>query len=447
MKKSVILADNSYTIRRIVELSFSEEEDIDLISFDTGLNIKEKILEIKPSVVLVDIKLPELDGYEICRFINTTAELKDTKVFLIKGGFEPVDEGQLKDLTYVDFVTKPFDSKALVSQIKDMVSGEQAETVPTQETRIPSSLPEDIPSVDGIEDERGNIDFSDMEENLDTEKFFGDGNTQNSDSIISDDVLPSEEITQGAGSDDAEDNLSPDLSEDISNPFVGESSIEGEDNELGNEEKKIRENIKKQEEELNIGSLTMDEIDIKKEIEKREITDNSVNKEDSSESGKNIVENKTAPISIENIDDSQLENVFSPKQGKNTFEEPPLPQREETKETIPEEPEPTAHATDENSSDNQKENIERVLSEMKSTQTKDSPGHEAVVEKIESEESPFQPTGIPDKDVITKNVEDKLSKAVQEILWEIVPPLAEKLINEEIEKIDKKLDKELTPQS
>ena len=101
-KKTIILADNSYTIRRIVELSFAEEEGVDLISFENGLNLKEKIVETKPAVVLVDIKLPEWNGYDVCKFINDTEELKETKVFLMKGGFEPIDENILKDLKYID---------------------------------------------------------------------------------------------------------------------------------------------------------------------------------------------------------------------------------------------------------------------------------------------------------------------------------------------------------
>ena len=103
-KEAIFLADNSYTIRRIVELSFAEEENVELISFENGLNLKDKLLEIKPRVVLVDIKLPEFNGYETCKFINETEELKDTQVFLMKGGFEPTDENLLKN--YFDVLWK-----------------------------------------------------------------------------------------------------------------------------------------------------------------------------------------------------------------------------------------------------------------------------------------------------------------------------------------------------
>jgi len=452
MKKSVILADNSYTIRRIVELSFSEEEDIDLISLDTGLNIKEKILEIKPSVILADIKLPETNGYEICRFINNNEKLKAAKVFLIKGGFEPVDEAQLKDLTYVDFITKPFDSKALVSRIKDLLSTDQAELQPTQETEIPSSIPEDIPSIDGVEDVGEDISFSDIGENIDTEKFFGDNETQSREPI-SDEVQPSEEITQGAGNEESDDKLSPDFSDELENPFEGDNSISVDSSDLSTEEREIRANIKKQEEELNIGSLTMEEINIENEIKKRENSELQQKDNNTEEVSKSIVENISAPSSIEDIDDSQLENVFSPKQEQPIIEEPPKPQREETKKTIPDISETTIDTPETIHHTDRKEEIEKVLSEIKVSEEKVSTEPPLVVNKPPAvnnvtetpvNETPLKTPDIPDKDIVMKNVEDKLSQSVKEILWEIVPPLAEKLIKEEINKIENQIDKELS---
>ena len=120
-KKTIVLADNSYTIRRIVELSFSDETDIELLTFENGLNLREKLLELQPKIVLVDIKLPEFNGYDVCAFIQGTEALKHTKVFLLKGGFEPIDEGLLKGLEYEDIITKPFDSNALVANIKKLL--------------------------------------------------------------------------------------------------------------------------------------------------------------------------------------------------------------------------------------------------------------------------------------------------------------------------------------
>lgn len=452
MKKTVILADNSYTIRRIVELSFSEEEEIDLISFDTGLNLKEKIIEIKPAVVLVDIKLPEVDGYEICRFINETDELKETKVFLIKGGFEPVDEAQLKDLTYSDFITKPFDSKALVGMIKNILSGEQEEMQPTQEAEVPTSLPEDIPSIEGIEDIKDSIDFSDIDENIDTEKFFGDENVRDTENSINNDVLPSEEITQGATDEDVADKISPDFPDELDNPFAGDDSLVQSSNEIPEEELEIKENIRLQEEELNISSLTQEEINIQKEMDKLQPSSVEKKEVETSEQIKNVTEDLSVSPGMENINESQLENVFSPPEEKEIVQEPPLPQREETKKTIPDVTDQAEIINEDSHPVDRKEEIEKVLSEIKTKEEKSveesgkSTG-EITESKPETEQmrAPDTPS-IPDTETIMNKVEDKLTQSVKEILWDIVPNLAEKLIKEEIKKIESQLDNELSPE-
>jgi len=219
-KKTIVLADSSYTIRRIVELSFSEEENIELVSFEDGQNLSEKLLELKPEIVLVDIKLPEITGYEVCKFINETEELKHTRVFLMKGGFEPINEGLLFNLRYVDIITKPFDSNALVSTIKKML-GEKPH-------RTPSSLPEDMPSLPpdflpDIEAPRGpakSMGFPDIEEDMDSDDILGSGMGQETIQYPEEEVLPSEEITQGTQPD--RDALTPNSIEDIENPFKEE---------------------------------------------------------------------------------------------------------------------------------------------------------------------------------------------------------------------------------
>ncbi|MCP5106926.1 MAG: response regulator, partial [bacterium] len=278
-KKTIVLADNSYTIRRIVELSFSEEEDIELISFENSLNLREKLLELKPAIVLVDIKLPEFNGYEVCRFVNGTEGLQQTQVFLLKGGFEPVDETLLKGLRFVDIITKPFDSNALVSTIKNLLQGMPAGAPPPPAEEAPASFPEDLPEVGGAAGTAGDeINFSDIKQEIDADDIMigepdqGTGPTVGFGAYPDEDVLPSEEITQAHGAQGDKYDLSPATStEDLDNPFKEEiPAPPGGPGGLTEEEMNIKRNIELQERELEIGSLTQEELDIKKQIGDRE---------------------------------------------------------------------------------------------------------------------------------------------------------------------------------
>lgn len=277
-KKTIVLADNSYTIRRIVELSFSEEEEIELVSFENSVNLREKLMELKPAIVLVDIKLPEFNGYDVCRFINSTESLKHTHVFLLKGGFEPVDENLLKGLRFVDIITKPFDSNALVSTIKNIL--QQPPAAASAREEIPPSIPEELPEVGGIPSGTGEeISFSDIKHEIDADDIMvgatGPSGVpspgMSGGSYPDDEVLPSEEITQGAQPD--RDLLAPAMEspEDLDNPF--QDDMPGAGNGMGtltDEELNIKRNIAQQEKELEIGSLTQEELDIKRQIGERE---------------------------------------------------------------------------------------------------------------------------------------------------------------------------------
>ena len=218
MKKKVIaLADNSYTIRRIVELSFSEIENIEVHSFENGSGLKEKLLQLEPDVVIVDIKLPEISGYDICRFINETPSLSHSRVFLMKGSFEAVDNEMIKNLKYEDIVTKPFDSNALVNSVMKILNQEEQKIAGEFADEEPSSFPEDIIEIEPDSPGTEGISFSDIRLDLGAPSPVGNVAPQNQ-VLERDEILPSEEITQGT-QPSKDTLLAPENEETIQNPF------------------------------------------------------------------------------------------------------------------------------------------------------------------------------------------------------------------------------------
>ena len=267
--KTIILADNSYTIRRIVELSFSEEKDIRLFTFENSINLREKLLELRPEIVLVDIKLPEFSGYEVCKFIQENPTLKHTQVFLLKGGFEPIDERLLKGIRFIDIITKPFDSNQLVANIKKLLEDMSAQNPPLMPDDLPTSMPEDFSEIDELPEPDNNLSFLDVKEEVDSvdsipEPEFGGTPLMYPD----DEILPSEEITRAQPEKDL---LSPSLEDVDENPFADDIYSTPDDSMGGltDEEINIKKNIEMQEKELQIGSLTMEALNIKNDIETR----------------------------------------------------------------------------------------------------------------------------------------------------------------------------------
>ena len=74
MGKKILLADDSITIQKVIELTFSDE-DFDVVTVGNGRLALEKLAEVRPDIVLCDIIMPEKDGYEVCEQIKKNPTL------------------------------------------------------------------------------------------------------------------------------------------------------------------------------------------------------------------------------------------------------------------------------------------------------------------------------------------------------------------------------------
>ncbi len=443
-KKVIVLADNSYTIRRIVELSFSEIENIEVRSFENGSGIKEKLLQLNPAVVIVDIKLPEINGYDICRFINETPALKNTRVFLMKGSFEPVDNDMIKNLKYEDIVTKPFDSNALVSAVMKIVNQEDGKVSPKIAPAGPSSFPEDFPEIETETQESEDISFSDIRSDMDAPPPADRPSARNQ-AMERDEVQPSEEITQGT--QPQKDNLMPQETEEtIKNPFDEEPAFE----------------------EINVSAPAVDspaapEFDTKSDLKPprldqapKDVSDEFherfleiANEDTADDLLKASLESSQMPDSddlqlvVDQKDDklpgsaekielefdnsdfaSPAKTLYAPPGGLTDLL-PPAPKAEKPKEL-----DFFADKVFDRDAVLKKAHADTLSPQAELDKLSVAPKKEAKAEAA---------APVPGKVELTGKLEEKLSLTIKELLWEIVPPLAEKIIKEEIDKIKSEL--------
>jgi len=483
-KKRVLLADSSYTIRRIVELSFSEEADIELITFESGTPLRDKLIELTPHVVLVDIRLPEFNGYQVCKFVNENETLADTRVFLLKGGFEPVNEELLKELKYQGIITKPFDSNALVAAVKEVL--EPADSPPPVEAEnISDSFPEDLPEISGFDDEPDEgISFSDVSEEVATDPPSIPKKKSDTEDFMRDDVMPSEEITQGA-QPERDDSLTPDSAEDMVNPFQ-EDSRESDIDELL--EREIERERQSRRGETDMGTRQAEafrfETPQPPEPPSLEITapedqapdipepttpppDMPAVSEPVQESSTQdtLSEDELAQAFAEAPEPRQRDDIFAPPTTEASEETPPpIPEPESEVETEPAPPlevehtfhpaqeEPVAPVGEDTDAEKILKSLENMEDEPAAPPVAQPLQHREVTpEELQLEEPPpipaieneLQVESKPeeiDPQQLVHRMEDKLSVAVKEILWEVVPPLAEKIIKEEIHRLESELE-------
>ncbi|HEY8122703.1 MAG TPA: response regulator [Myxococcota bacterium] len=125
MPKTLLLADDSVTIQKVVGISFASE-DIKLVTVDNGTAAIAKAKELRPDIVLADVVMPGLNGYEVCRQIKADPALRHIPVLLLTGTFEAFDEARAREAGSDGHITKPFEAQALV----DFVNARLAAAAP-----------------------------------------------------------------------------------------------------------------------------------------------------------------------------------------------------------------------------------------------------------------------------------------------------------------------------
>lgn len=116
MARRLLLADDSITIQKVVELVLAEE-GFEIKAVNNGEEALAAIETFKPDVVLADIEMPKMNGYQLCEKLKAHPATKDVPVILLSGAFEPLDEELAGHVKADSFVIKPFESQELISKI------------------------------------------------------------------------------------------------------------------------------------------------------------------------------------------------------------------------------------------------------------------------------------------------------------------------------------------
>ncbi len=123
MPKTLLLADDSVTIQRVIELTFANE-DVRVVSVGDGRRAVERLDTEIPDVILADVNVPEVDGYALAEFVKQSPRLRHVPVLLLAGAFEPVDQERVRATGCDGVLVKPFEPQQLVARVKALLDRE-----------------------------------------------------------------------------------------------------------------------------------------------------------------------------------------------------------------------------------------------------------------------------------------------------------------------------------
>lgn len=118
-KKKILIADDNQNIRDALTYLL-EDEGYDLLLAKDGADALRKVRDIRPDILFLDIMMPEINGYDVCRTIKSDPELKDTYIIMLTAKGQVSEQERGKDAGANEYIVKPFSPMELLAKVKNI---------------------------------------------------------------------------------------------------------------------------------------------------------------------------------------------------------------------------------------------------------------------------------------------------------------------------------------
>lgn len=120
VENKIIIVDDDETIRELVS-DILEKENFKVIKCADTDDGYEKILKLKPDLIILDVKMPQIGGIELCRLLRENMEIKNIPVIMLTVESTEVDKVIGLGVGADDYITKPFGNKEFVARVKALL--------------------------------------------------------------------------------------------------------------------------------------------------------------------------------------------------------------------------------------------------------------------------------------------------------------------------------------
>lgn len=121
MKKKVLIVDDEPNIVMSLEY-LMRKNDFEVFIARNGAEALELLSGKVPDLILLDIMMPDVDGYEICMIVKQNPRLTDTKVIFLSAKSKITDIEKGYELGADLYITKPFSTRALLKSVNELLT-------------------------------------------------------------------------------------------------------------------------------------------------------------------------------------------------------------------------------------------------------------------------------------------------------------------------------------
>jgi len=116
----VLVVDDEVYILHILDFILGAEH-YDVVTATNGEQALQRVREDKPDLIILDIMMPKLDGYETCRIIKSDDATKHIPVILLTAKGRDIDQKLGKEVGASDYITKPFSPTKLIERVQSIL--------------------------------------------------------------------------------------------------------------------------------------------------------------------------------------------------------------------------------------------------------------------------------------------------------------------------------------
>ena len=124
MKPLILIADDEAHIRLLLEQALEEleEEGVRLASAGDGTRAPEAIRRERPALVILDVMMPGMNGFEVCRAVRADPSITATRIVMLTAKGQEFDRRRGEEAGADRYLTKPFDPDEIVRVAREILA-------------------------------------------------------------------------------------------------------------------------------------------------------------------------------------------------------------------------------------------------------------------------------------------------------------------------------------
>ncbi len=121
MKKSILVVDDSATVRKFIATSL-QLQGFKVLTAADGMEALETMPVEKIDVIITDLNMPDMDGFEFIKNLQSTQEYSSIPIIVLSSLTDPAEKKHAFELGAFSFVEKPFNAESIHREVQRCIS-------------------------------------------------------------------------------------------------------------------------------------------------------------------------------------------------------------------------------------------------------------------------------------------------------------------------------------